>query len=174
MKLYWAGLSWWVGPVDAVAVIAAGATIELAVIDFAGSELAAAPEISRRAAASSIHEAGDSAGAVGEFPANGSNTSFSRFAVRFATVTAIEAAGARGAVMTAVGSADTAGALDADDIVERDVVALGAVPPEVDVAADVSDGDATTTWLAETVPVFSVLSAAVADDTGELADADDG
>src|SRR3954468_7556853 len=89
----------------ALAALLVEASIGLAVIVFAASGVTVEPESSRRAAASSIHDAGDSAGAVGDVPANGSNTFLIRFAAMFATWTVLEDGEAGSATMTGVGAA---------------------------------------------------------------------
>jgi hypothetical protein len=130
------------------------------VADFDGSEGTVEPESSRRAAASSIHEAGDSAGAVGDVPANGSNTSWIRLAAMRATWTELEAAVVGAAVMIGVGAPEE---IDTGDVV------TGVVTLELDATSGVADGVSTTIWSAATVPFACVLSAVVEDDANELA-----
>ncbi|KAA0084659.1 hypothetical protein CIW52_11815 [Mycolicibacterium sp. P9-64] len=134
------------------------AAIGLAVVAFARFGLAVVSDNSRRAAASSSNEPGDSAGAVGDVPVNGSNTLLIRFAVTSTTDTS---PGDGVGVVGASGTVD-----DAD----TGVVMPAVVTPDVDGTSGLADGASTTTWLAATVPFGSALSAV---DAGELAEADD-
>jgi hypothetical protein len=154
-------------------------SVGLTVIGPAGSRLTAAPESSRRTAASCTHVLGESAGAGGAFPANGFNTPLIKLARMVKMLggggAALAVAGC--IVTTASGATDVlSAAVDTDDGVDT-VVAFGDTGAlGVDTKVFV-DGVFTTTWLAATASLGPALSVPVGEEPGEfaptLADVDD-
>jgi hypothetical protein len=137
---------------------------------------------SRRTAAARIHSVGESTGAAGPFPANGFNTSLTRFTTCdtaplgvVGTVTATTGV----AVCIVISALDVTSplvAVDEDDSVESGVAARPANTRGLD-SQVVTDGAFTTTSLAAMVLLGSTFSdTAVGEDAGlaiTLADIDD-
>jgi hypothetical protein len=119
----------------------------LTVDGLGGSRLTAAPESSRRTAASCTQAVGGSTGgAVGAFPANGLNSSLITLA------RTVEIVGGGVAVLGAAGcTATNAGVLWALDSVEAVAAVAGTTTLGVEGEAFV--GGVLTTWLAATVPL---------------------
>ena len=131
----------------------------LTVIGLGGSRLTAAPESCRRAAASIIHDNGDSGvGAFGAVPANGLNTSPRTAANRLGRFTDTEAVGA--AFMANSGALRMRGGVHSDDWVGTGGAVSAARPAAArgDASQSLIVGALLTNWLATTLSVSASLS----------------
>lgn len=150
-------------------------SVGLTVIGPAGSRLTAAPESSRRTAASCTQDVGESTGAAGAFPADGFNTSL------ITVARMVKRLGGGGVALGVVGCTVTSAfgvttalfAVGTDDSVDTVVAVVDTAARGVDTNA-LAEGVLTATWLGATLLLGPV---AVWEGLGEfapaLADLDD-